>query len=68
MHGLNPKLVMNIHNVSEVNNPNIQLSDINGPAHSGDFKKSGQHMLGAGESTQWGLKPVKGDEQRNEVD
>jgi NADH-quinone oxidoreductase subunit G len=39
MKGVEPKLLMDIHSVSGVNNPNIHLSDINGPAHSGDFKK-----------------------------
>jgi NADH-quinone oxidoreductase subunit G len=68
MHGLDPKLLMNIHNVSEVNNPNIHLSEIDGPAHSSDFKNSGKHIVGAGESTQWGLKPHSGKEEKNEVD
>jgi NADH-quinone oxidoreductase subunit G len=39
MKGVEPKLLMDIHSVSGVNNPNIHLSDINGPAHSEDFKK-----------------------------
>ena len=39
MGGSDPKLLMDIHNVSEVNNPNIHLSEIDGPAHSDDFKK-----------------------------
>jgi len=46
----------NIHNVSEVNNPAVHLSDIEGPAHSGDFNHSGDHVNGSGESTQWGMK------------
>lgn len=36
--GKEPKLTMNIHNVSEVNKPNVHLSEIEGPAHSDDFK------------------------------
>ena len=68
MHGINPKLLMNIHNVSEVNNPNIHLSEIAGPAHSKDFNKSGQHIIGDGESRQWGLKPHTDREQTNTVD
>ncbi|MEO6488632.1 MAG: hypothetical protein ABIO04_01720, partial [Ferruginibacter sp.] len=68
MNGIDPKLMMNIHNVSEVNNPNIQLSEIQGPAHSPDFKASGQHIVGAGESSQWGLEPHPGTEEKNEVD
>ena len=56
MGGRDPKLLMNIHNVSGVNNPNIHLSEINRPAHLEDFAKSGDHVNGDGESTQWGLK------------
>lgn len=55
MGGRAPKLLMNIHNVSEVNNPTIDLSKIAGPAHSDDFKTSDEHVDGAGESTQWGM-------------
>lgn len=40
MHGRNPKLLMNIHDVSEVNDPAIDLSKIEGPATSEDFKSS----------------------------
>ena len=47
---------MNIHNVSEVNNPSIDLSKIEGPAHGEDFKNAGTHVEGTGESTQWGMK------------
>lgn len=36
--GRDPKLLMDIHDVSEVNNPNRDLSLIEGPAHSTDFK------------------------------
>lgn len=39
MGGLQPKLLMNIHNVSDVNLPTIHLNEIEGPAHSSDFKK-----------------------------
>ncbi len=35
--GRQPKLMMDIHTASEVNKPNIELSLINGPAHSTDF-------------------------------
>lgn len=37
MGGRSPLLLMDIHTESEVNNPNIHLSEINGPAHSDDF-------------------------------
>jgi hypothetical protein len=46
---------MNIHNVSEVNNPAVHLSEIEGPAHMENFEKSGDYVKGDGESTQWGL-------------
>ncbi len=36
--GKDPKFLMNIHDVSDVNKPNIELSRISGPAHSDDFK------------------------------
>ncbi len=36
--GRQPKLLLDIHNVSGVNKPEIELSLIDGPAHSGDFK------------------------------
>jgi NADH-quinone oxidoreductase subunit G len=39
LHGRSPKLLMDIHSVSEVNKPNIHLSAIEGPAHSDDFDK-----------------------------
>jgi NADH-quinone oxidoreductase subunit G len=39
MGGLKPRLLMDIHSISEVNNPEIELSEINGPATSSDFKK-----------------------------
>ncbi len=36
--GRDPKLLMNIHDVSEVNKPNRDLSLIDGPAHSTNFQ------------------------------
>lgn len=39
LDGRQPKLLMDIHNISEVNRPNIDLSQIEGPAHSDDFNK-----------------------------
>lgn len=39
LDGRSPKLLMDIHSVSEVNKPNVKLSEIKGPAHSDDFKK-----------------------------
>jgi NADH-quinone oxidoreductase subunit G len=39
LDGRQPRLLMNIHNVSEVNRPDIDLSKIDGPAHSDDFNK-----------------------------
>jgi NADH-quinone oxidoreductase subunit G len=39
MGGLKPKLLMDIHSVSEVNEPGRDLSEIEGPAHSSDFEK-----------------------------
>lgn len=35
--GRQPKLTLKIHDVSEVNRPEIHLSQIHGPAHSDDF-------------------------------
>lgn len=40
--GFNPKLVMDIHSISEVNNPNIHLSEIDRPAVATDFLESNQ--------------------------
>lgn len=37
--GLKPKLLMDIHSVSEVNNPDIELSEIQGPATGSTFNK-----------------------------
>jgi NADH-quinone oxidoreductase subunit G len=39
MKGRNPKLFMDIHSVSEVNKPNIHLSQLDRPAHSNDFNQ-----------------------------
>lgn len=39
MGGRKPKLLMDIHDISEVNRPEIDLSEIQGPAHSVDFEK-----------------------------
>ena len=38
MDGQKPKLLMDIHNVSEVNKPDVDLSSIAGPARSKDFE------------------------------
>ncbi len=39
-HGRQPKLLMDIHSVSEVNQTDIDLSSINGPAHSNNFNSN----------------------------
>ncbi|NDC42111.1 MAG: Fe-S-binding domain-containing protein, partial [Chitinophagia bacterium] len=36
--GKEPKYTLDIHSVSEVNKPEVHLSQISGPAHSSDFK------------------------------
>jgi NADH-quinone oxidoreductase subunit G len=36
--GKQPKFLLNIHDVSDVNRPDVDLSKIEGPAHSDDFK------------------------------
>jgi NADH-quinone oxidoreductase subunit G len=36
--GKKPKILLDIHSVSDVNRPEIDLSKIEGPAHSDDFK------------------------------
>ena len=38
LHGRDPKLLMDIHDVSEVNKEHIELSSLDRPAHSTDFK------------------------------
>jgi NADH-quinone oxidoreductase subunit G len=40
MKGAQPRLLMDIHSVSEVNMPGIELSEIKGPAHSDDFQNA----------------------------
>ena len=40
MHGVEPKLLMDIHSISEVNKPGVHLSELKGPAHSDDFKNN----------------------------
>ncbi|HZG23909.1 MAG TPA: 2Fe-2S iron-sulfur cluster-binding protein [Chitinophagaceae bacterium] len=37
LEGRQPKQLMHIHDVSEVNKPEVHLSEIDGPAHSDDF-------------------------------
>ncbi|HEY2347728.1 MAG TPA: 2Fe-2S iron-sulfur cluster-binding protein [Puia sp.] len=44
MDGRNPKLLMDIHSVSEVNRPEIDQSQIEGPAHSTDYKNDNFHF------------------------
>lgn len=39
LDGRQPRLLFDIHSESKVNRPDIDLSKINGPAHSDDFKK-----------------------------
>lgn len=39
MGGKAPRLLMDIHDESEVNKPEIHLSELPGPAHSNDFEK-----------------------------
>ncbi len=39
MDGREPRLMLNIHDVSKVNEPQNDLSLLEGPAHSDDFKK-----------------------------
>jgi NADH-quinone oxidoreductase subunit G len=38
--GKQPKFTLDIHNISDVNRPEIELSKIEGPAHSDDFRKN----------------------------
>jgi NADH-quinone oxidoreductase subunit G len=45
MGGRAPKLVMDIHDISGVNNPTIELSDLQRPANSGDFKEDPDQSL-----------------------
>jgi NADH-quinone oxidoreductase subunit G len=46
MGGRQPRLLMDIHDISEVNKPNIDLSKIQGPAHSNDFKNGSKQSEG----------------------
>ncbi|TAE67661.1 MAG: Fe-S-binding domain-containing protein, partial [Bacteroidetes bacterium] len=39
MKGLEPRLYMDIHDISEVNKPEVSLSLLDRPAHSTDFGK-----------------------------
>lgn len=39
LDGRKPRLLMDIHSISEVNRPGVDLSKIEGPAHSDDFEK-----------------------------
>jgi NADH-quinone oxidoreductase subunit G len=47
MSGRQPKLLMDIHSVSEVNRPDVDLSIIEGPAHSSDFPSDGRRERGS---------------------
>ena len=40
MDGAKPRYMLDIHNVSEVNEPEIRLDLIEGPAHSEDFEEA----------------------------
>jgi NADH-quinone oxidoreductase subunit G len=40
MGGRDPKLLMDIHSVSNVNRPEIELSELNRPATSADFNEA----------------------------
>jgi len=42
--GRQPKLLMDIHSISEVNKPGVDLSAIPGPAHSEDFETNGKAL------------------------
>lgn len=50
MGGRKPKLLMDIHKVSEVNKPNVHLSEIEGPATSQVFNKGNGTALPSSES------------------
>jgi NADH-quinone oxidoreductase subunit G len=45
--GRNPKLLLDIHNVSEVNKPGIHLSEIEGPATGDVFEQGSKRLNGA---------------------
>lgn len=59
MKGVQPKLLMDIHSISEVNNPAIDLSTIMGPSNSNDFKNAGQHEVPYDETIQFGTRSDK---------
>jgi len=44
MKGANPRVLLDIHTESGVNKPEIELSKINGPAHSDDFNKNNKQL------------------------
>jgi NADH-quinone oxidoreductase subunit G len=46
LDGRKPRLLMDIHSISEVNRPEIDLSKIEGPAHSTDFEPHEARGLG----------------------
>jgi NADH-quinone oxidoreductase subunit G len=46
MGGRKPKLLMDIHTISEVNKPNVHLSEIEGPATGEVFNKGNAKELG----------------------
>jgi NADH-quinone oxidoreductase subunit G len=45
LDGRQPKLLMNIHDVSEVNKPEVVLSAIQGPSHAEDFDKNNRDNM-----------------------
>jgi len=56
MGGRAPKLLMDIHDISEVNRPEIELSRIEGPAHSSDFnQKEGEISFTLPSLTYWDM-------------
>ena len=40
MGGLSPNLLMNIHSISDVNDPDLRLSEIDRPADGQDFDEA----------------------------
>lgn len=44
MKGANPRVLLNIHTESGVNKPEVELSKINGPAHSDDFNNNNKQL------------------------
>jgi len=45
LEGRQPKLLMHIHDVSEVNKPEVVLSAIQGPSHAEDFDKNNRDNM-----------------------